>query len=79
MPQPRLVERKLGRERAYGLCWSGGPIEIDPRQRSQQRLDTIIHELLHHAMPDLSESRVVTIARTIRRTLWADRWRRVER
>lgn len=81
----RLRERKLGRERnrkarsryCYGQHHSDGLIEIDPRQREQTRLDTILHELLHHVNVDWSESRVSEAAGIFAKTLWEDGWRRV--
>lgn len=80
-----LVERRLGRERdktsreryAYGQHYADGLIEVDPRQREQTRLDTIVHELLHHVNEDWSESRVSEAAGIFAKVLWEDGWRRV--
>ena len=75
---PIIIDRKLGRERALGQC-EDGVIEIDPRQSSRDRLDTVTHEALHHALPDASEREVCRVSAIISRSLWRDRWRRVER
>lgn len=80
-----LVERKLGREReragksryCFGQHYADGLIEVDPRQREQTRLDTILHELLHHVNEDWSEARVCEAARIFTKMLWEDGWRRV--
>lgn len=81
----RLVERKLGRERersgraryAWGQHHSDGLIEVDPRQRESTRLDTVVHELLHHVNPDMSETVVSEAAGIFAKVLWEDGWRRV--
>jgi len=78
MSKPVLVERKLGRERARGQCHEDGLIEIDPRQRARERLETVIHEAAHAALPDADERTVARIARVTARLLWRDRWRRIQ-
>lgn len=78
----KTVEKKLGRQRALGLAdtdESGkGIIVVDPRQPSKERLDTLIHEALHHIRPDWSEKYVAKTSRKIARIIWKDRWRRVQ-
>jgi hypothetical protein len=40
----KLKDRKLGREKAYGLAHNGEDrIEVDPSQSSKMRLDTVLH------------------------------------
>lgn len=81
----RLIERKLGRERnrkgkskyAFGQHSSDGLIEVDPRQGECTRLDSIIHELLHHVNEDWSEAKVEEAAGVFTEVLWKDGWRRV--
>ena len=74
----RIIEKKLGRERALGQAWAGlDVIEIDPRQDERERLDTLIHELLHVMMPEWSEETVVEAAKWLSRHLWKQRYRRM--
>ena len=89
----KLAERKLGRARdrkgksryCYGQHHSDGLIEVDPRQREQTRLDTLIHELLHHVNAGLdsdpdhewSENAICEAAGLFAKVLWEDGWRRV--
>ena len=40
------------------------------------RLETLIHELLHAAVPGLSEDEVEHLDRILQEGLWADGWRR---
>jgi len=70
--------RKLGRERAYGIAYSNGVIEVDPRQDPQEYLDTLIHELLHQAAPTsyLDEEAVVEVAQVLTKHLWESGYRR---
>lgn len=76
----RLVERKLGREKAAGLVWSDDPntIHIDPRLRGKDRQEIILHEALHLLLPDAPEMRIRAYATRLSDLLWRDRWRRVE-
>lgn len=79
MPRkPKVTERKLGRERADGLYHSDGLIEIDPRLKGKNRLDTLIHEHLHHYFPEMSEDRVEKIATGMANTLWKNRVRIID-
>lgn len=76
----RVVERKLGRERAYGQAWKGeGWIEIDPRQKSKTYLNTLIHEAMHLLEPDWSESRVTRTANKLAALIWEKNYRRIQR
>jgi hypothetical protein len=72
----KVVERKLGREKAWGLCYDG-IIEIDPRQNSKEYLDTAIHEMLHLVMPEMKEEDVARSARKMASVLWRLGYRRV--
>jgi len=44
----KLVERKLGRERAEGIYQPGeSKVTVDPRLKEFNRLETTIHEWMH--------------------------------
>jgi len=79
----KTIEKKLGRQRALGLAETDAAgrdlIVVDPRQDSKERLDTLIHEALHHIRPDWSENYVARTSRKIARIIWRDRWRRLEK
>lgn len=73
----RVIEKKLGRERALGMAYMGeDTVEIDPRQSPQEYMDTVVHEVLHIAQPDMAESTVAKTARKISSTLWRLGYRR---
>ncbi len=75
----KVVERKLGRENALGLCYKQlGLIEIDPRQASKEYLDTLIHELLHAYFPQAAEWRIEEVAHRITEVLWKHNFRRLQ-
>lgn len=76
----RIVERKLGHERAMGQAWKGiGLIEIDPRQSSHSYLNTLIHEGLHMCFPDMSESKVSKTAYRLSSLVWRQNFRRIKK
>lgn len=78
LPRVRIMEKRLGRERALGQAWQGdNVVEIDPRQCESERLDTLIHELLHLMEPEWSEEKVEEVANWMSRILWRQGYRRV--
>jgi hypothetical protein len=78
-PRPKVVERKLGREKAVGqFIHEQLLIEIDPRQHSRDRLGTVVHEVLHFLFPRLPEIKIIHAERAIADALWTDRYRRIE-
>ena len=54
---PKVILKKLGRERAYG--YYDGDIYIDPATKGKARLEVLIHEFMHHLRPAYTEA-VVT-------------------
>lgn len=84
MARPRkkikVIEKKLGREKAYGLAYSGEmTIEVEERQESKDYLDTLIHEMLHCFAPTWSEKRVHDTANEMTRVIWNKNYRRIEK
>ena len=73
----QILRRKLGREKADGLTEFDGKVYIDPRQIGLNELDTVLHELLHHVCPDMSEEDVAKKSAAMARSMWKDKWRRV--
>jgi hypothetical protein len=79
----KITERKLsknpyGKGRpTWGLCRPDGTIIIDPRLRPQDFLDTLIHELLHREIGDLSEDCVLGTATILAQELYKKGFRRV--
>lgn len=77
MPKlPRIRERKLPGA-ALGYAYSDGLIEIDPRQPAREYLDTLVHESLHLAFPELGEAEIDKSARFISTILWRQNYRKV--
>ena len=76
----KIVERKLGREKAFGQSWQNDSfIEIDPRQKSRQYLNTLIHEILHVLYPEDSETKVIENSRILSKYIWEKNYRRVQK
>lgn len=57
----------------------GGVISIDPRQEPKEQHNTLVHELLHDALPQLDELAITWIADHIADALWSQGYRREER
>ena len=76
----KVVERPLGREKAFGLAWVGeNKIEIDGILKSKEYLDTLIHEMLHIYNPTWSETRVDQTATEMANIIWSKNYRRIKR
>ena len=75
----RLRDRKMGRENAMGMAHYGKTpiVELDPRLGQQERLSTLVHELLHIVFPDLTEDQTLVCEQRIASVIWHDRWRRL--
>jgi len=77
----KVVEKKLGREKAYGMVHdTSNPkshILIDPRQKPKSYLGTLIHEKLHLMFPDWSETKVKKAEKELATLLWANGYRKV--
>ena len=78
---PKIIDRKLGRERAWGL-YDDTPeptIELDPRMESRHRLHILLHEILHHCegiLGAMDHEELDKAARVASAVLWRDGWRR---
>lgn len=74
----RVIERKLGREKADGQCFKGQHlIEIDPRQDAYEYLDTFCHEILHELLPCRTEDFIAKAGTTLAKAMWKHGFRRV--
>jgi len=68
--QPKVTQRKLAGN-IVGYCYhQGGRIEIDPRQTDKEYFFTHIHELIHLALPDLSERQTIRLEIILGNSLW---------
>lgn len=77
--QPRVIEALLGRRKALGLYHpDDGTIEIDKRLTGKARLDTLIHEYLHHISPKTPEEQVNAAATAMADFLWKNRIRIID-
>ena len=75
--KPKIVERKLGRHQALGLCHDDGTVEIDERLSGISRLAVYVHELIHRHQPYLDEEEVNKLGEKIAKDLWECGWRQV--
>lgn len=74
---PKVIKRKLGKEKAWGL-YSDGLIEIDERIKGKKELFLYVHEYLHHLNPQLSENEVIMYSESIGDFLWKLKFRKID-
>jgi hypothetical protein len=82
---PKIVFRKLLRHGAEGMAThqlysevqpAPHPIlEVDPRMKNRARLETIIHEAMHLAVPAMPEHVVLYAAKYIAKIVWSTGYR----
>lgn len=80
MPKDKLVvkERKLGREKSWGLAHVEHKlIELDPRQSGKRYLRTLCHEHFHILFPEMSETEVDKKSSKLANLLWKHNYRKV--
>lgn len=76
---PKVVHRKLGREKAWGLAYKHSRvIHIDSRLKGKKYLTICLHELLHIYFPELSETKVDETSKGISEDLWKLKFRRTD-
>lgn len=73
----KVLEKKLGRSGAVGLCYWDDTVAVDPRLDNKDYLVTSIHEQIHHHFPDLEEDIVDQISTHIGNNLWAAKYRKI--
>jgi hypothetical protein len=70
--------RKCGTSKTPFGTWDKGCIKIDPRQEPSEMMDTLVHEILHEAQPEITEEGIERIANLISDILWREGYRKVE-
>ena len=76
----KVIWRPLGKERAWGQATTDPlhpVIEIDPRLSPRRELETLTHESLHLAFPEMSEKEVDRAGKVISTVLWQENYRRI--
>jgi hypothetical protein len=76
----KVIWRPLGKERAWGQATTDPAhpvIEIDPRLSPQRELETLTHESLHLAFPEMSEKEVDRAGKVVSSVLWQENYRRI--
>lgn len=80
----KIIESNLGQAQCYGQTWNYDKfdkapiIEIDPRQKPKEYLDTLTHELIHVADPVLTEDEVLYLSNFLSHYLWKHGYRRIQ-
>jgi hypothetical protein len=74
--QPKVIRRKLGKERAWGQ--SGKLIEIDARLTGKKELIIYLHEYYHYIFPRMTEDEIIIASESTADFLWRNHYRRVD-
>ena len=77
--QPNIVDKELD-DNVLGYAYQKEfEIEIDPRQNSREYLNTLIHEMLHCFLPNLSEKSIIKLSTIMSDEIWKRRHRRISK
>jgi len=74
----KIIYKKLGREKAYGMAHSDGEIWIDPRAKGKKNLELILHECLHLLNKTDDEETIIRKSVTLTKVLWKEGYRKVD-
>lgn len=76
---PPVIKSKLGRERADGIAdYDNKVIYLDERLSGKRKMDTLIHERIHHKHPNWPEEKVAYMASMLADFLWINDIRPVD-
>lgn len=74
----KVIYKKLGKEKVWGLADSTGIIYIDSRLKQKKLLEILIHECMHLLFEDAEEDEIVKKSITLTNLIWSQRFRRIE-
>tara|TARA_R110000868_G_scaffold158316_5_gene386333 strand:+ start:2432 stop:2701 length:270 start_codon:yes stop_codon:yes gene_type:complete len=74
----KVIYKKLGKEKVWGLADSEGVIYLDTRLKGKKHLEILIHEALHLLYPEAEEDEIVNKSISLCNLIWKQRYRRIE-
>ena len=74
----KVIYKKLGKEKVWGLADSEGVIYLDSRLKGKKHLEILIHESLHLLYPEAEEDEIVNKSISLCNLIWKQRYRRIE-
>lgn len=78
--KPKVIEKDLTKDNVWGWATPDEfEIEIEKNQKSIEYLNTLIHEMLHCFLPDLSEKQITKMANIMSKEIWTRRYRRLSK
>lgn len=78
LKKPSIREKDLSKDNVWGWATiEDFEIEIEKNQPSKEYLNTLIHEMLHCLLPDLSEKQIEKMANIMSEEIWKRRFRRL--
>jgi hypothetical protein len=79
LKKPTIRQKKLDGNVLGWAYQDDFEIEIDPRQISKEYLNTLIHEMLHCFLPDLSERNIIKMSNIMTDAIWKKNFRRLQK
>lgn len=71
LKKPKVVHKDLSSEHVYGFAYDDEfLIELDKNQSDKEYILTVVHELGHLFLPDLSEAQIVKFEKTFGAAVW---------
>lgn len=80
LKKPSVREKDLTKDRVWG--WANQEdfeVEIEKNQPPKEYLNTLVHEMLHCLLPDLSEKQTSKMANIMADEIWRKRFRRLSK
>lgn len=75
---PRVIRKRLGKNKVWGFYHSDNEIEIDSTLTGKKELEIMLHELSHGVFPEFSEDKIVQVSRIFTDFLWKNHYRKID-
>jgi hypothetical protein len=75
----KIVEKDLMKDEVWGYAYvNKNLIELEQLMKGRRRFSVLIHELVHKALPELTEKETTRVEKILFRNLWAQNYRKVD-
>jgi hypothetical protein len=75
---PRVLKKKLGAQKAWGIFDGDKTIQIDERLKGKKELTVLLHEFFHWLHPEHTENEIIKNSEITAEFLWKHHYRKVD-
>lgn len=75
---PKVLRKKLGAQKAWGIFDGDKTIQIDERLKGKKELTVLLHEFFHWLHPEHTENEIIKNSEITAEFLWKHHYRKVD-